>query len=196
MPRTQLELQCALLGFNDTFAEECELILSAFRRVSPSLRNACIRIVASRHSLYVGKDETATRAVDLKRIRLSPYLQAQLPPDPFKYVRRLCARLGRPELLPDCTHIITNMQWYAPFLCAREMAIASLIIADEQMPLGLLSEMTGVSELYIARLVASALDVPLPMACRILRPARTSQHILPTHHINVQPTLFQPAQGP
>ena len=193
MAPTATELQCALLGFNETFAAECDLILSAFRRVSPSLRNACIRVVASRHSLYVGHDETKTRTVDLKRIRLSPYLQPQLERDPVKYVRRLSARMGRMDLLPECQRVLTNLAWHAPFLSARESAIASMVIADETIDLGALARLTGVSECFVTRIVAAALEVSFRLARAILRPTppfprpRTS----PAQH--VEPTVFEPA---
>ena len=94
MKKTITEEACARLGFNDLFAEEVERVLSVFRRVSPSLRNAAIFCVASRHSLYIGGDEVPTRALDLRRIQLSPYLEPQQSRDPHKFVRRLAARLG------------------------------------------------------------------------------------------------------
>ena len=193
MPPTQTELQCTLLGFNETFAAECELVLSAFRRVSPSLRNACIRIIASRHSLYVGHDETKTRAVDLKRIRLCPYLQPQMARDPIKYVRRLSARMGRMDLLPECQRVIANLAWHAPFLSARETAIASLVIADESINLESLAFFAGVSECFVTKLVATALEVSFSLARSILRP--TTPHPRPRipHLQNVDFTVYNPS---
>ena len=196
MKKTITEEACARLGFNDLFAEEVERVLSVFRRVSPSLRNAAIFCVASRHSLYVGGDEVPTRALDLRRIQLSPYLEPQQSRDPHKFVRRLAARLGRAELLNECDTILRDLVWTAPFLCTRDLALASLVIADETLDLSLLSRCVKMSEPHIARVVALALDVPKAHTHAVLEPTPP----IPLPHAplraHVEPTVFEPAPRP
>ena len=196
MKRTITEERCAQMGFNDLFAEEVERVLSVFRRVSPSLRNAAIFCVASRHSLYVGYDEVPTRAVDLRRIQLSPYLDSQQAPDPQKYVRRLAARLGRSDLLNECDLILRDLVWTAPFLNMRDMATASLVIADEALDLPLLAHYVKMSETHIARVVALALDVPKAHTHAVLTPTPPIPLPQAPARAHVQPTVFEPATCP
>ena len=157
------------MGLNDRFVDEVVDVLRCFPRITPSLRNAAVRCVAERHSIYIGADEVPARAIDLARVRRSPFLHDPYPPNPHNYVRRLAARMGLPEVLPDAYDVLDRFTEVYPL---ADAACAALVIAHEQLDLTLLAFCLNISEVTVARIVARAAHIPFAEVVAILRPTR------------------------
>ena len=179
---------CARLGLNQRLVDEVDEVLSCFRRVSKSLRHACIFLVCERHSIYVGRDECPTRCQDLRRIRTCRKLGKQRARNPCKYAERYLARLGRLDLLGDVEDAIVRIEGYAPQLSMLEIVTAAVLICDETSMLSQLSAVSSLSERSIARVVACALELPYGEVSAILRPA---PH-LPSAHTPQRPFSIVP----
>lgn len=176
---------CARLGLNERLVEEVEEVLSCFRRVSKSLRHACVFLVCERHSIYVGRDECPTRCQDMRRIRTCRKLGPQRERNPAKYAERYLMRLGRLDLLGEVEDAIERIQGYAPQLSMLETVTAAVLICDETSVLSELSAVSSLSERSIARVVACALELPYREIASLLRPAPTP----PSEHTTQRPTV-------
>lgn len=191
-----LSTTCARLGLNECFADEAARVLRPFHRVSLSLRHAALLAVADRHSIYLGSDEAPTRAVDVKRVRLSAFLLPQEPRDPCKYVRRLLSRLARDELYHDVCHILERMQHYAPHMPLLDRVAAAVVVADEDVDLPHLARALSLTEGTIARVTAHALTLPVHMVRALLTPAPAPPTPRTPTPPDVVPTEFLPPTRP
>ncbi|MAF41648.1 MAG: hypothetical protein CL859_07295 [Cyanobium sp. ARS6] len=180
------------LGFNDLFIGEVERVLSPFARVSTSLRNAAILAVAHRHSVYAGADEFPTSRADRGKIAKSPYLEAPDPPNPYNYVRRLAARLGMADELPDVYDALDRINKRFPLL---ERAITAIVVTNENLPVSFLSICVGLSQMSITRIVSTCLIMPFSEVSDVLRP----QHIAPAPRRptrpHVEPTVLPQSEA-
>lgn len=177
------------LGFNDLFVEEVIYVLRPFPRVTTSLRNAAIQAVAERHSVYVGRDEVPTRRADRKRIARSPLMGPPNTPNPNNYVRRLAARMGMADMLPDTYAVLQQMSLNSPMPLV-DTACAALVVTDQTLDLPLLAFCLGMSEKSVTRIVAKAVRMPYADVAQILRPVHIPRRHTRKTKPNVQPTEF------
>ncbi len=157
-------MEAEALGFNEHFVNEVVALLLPFRVQTRTLRNAAIHVVADRYSMYVGRDECPTRAVDISKMLTSPNLKPQSPRCPIRYSTRLLARLGRDDietveriLNEFPTTLCKETQRWEPLVKLHSLrAVAAIIIVGA--PLVRVSRYTGFTQRQILKAVADCLE--------------------------------------
>lgn len=152
--KKKFKMEATHLGFNDHFVQEVVDLLRPFPKHTRTLRNAALHVVADRHSQYLGRDECPTRAVDLRRILLSPNHKPQGPRCPAQYAARLLARLGRLEDHETCERLLAE---FPPSDLPHSLkAAAACIILGA--PLARVARYTQLSAGRILSAIATCLD--------------------------------------